>query len=480
VATVYRIHPAIGIARVGNSPTEFFIGPERVGQFPEPPGGFKDSQCRVKRQATRFRIYAHHDDGSVEEITGAVANISWTVHLVNKKATNSTNTEPAADLVIDPGTRTLNGPNQQQLFDTGTISFAGMPVIVPLGEIRSDDQNHLVVLGGFGHSASPQGTGLVDFYNNPDWHDDVSDGPVSATITLLADNSSPPVTGAWVIVAPPKFAPHQDSAITLYDRLLQVMIGGGFVAAASATSYTQHVYPILQRARDTQWVENTAGHHTWPDPVIADADRNAIFARLAAAEMPALKQPAGPPTGRLTAEQLAHMQRWKDGAFTNDWVGIPPPQSTITPDGLDRAALEACVGGAFDPGIEVGGLGVFLMLQSPNYSAAFRLDHALVNPGNVTGTLSCPWQADFHECVEHWWPVAHPNYVTRGGVAGQSWTAGIIGSKADMVDKWNKLGFVVRQGSQHVEVERCDTACIVTGPLCRLLRRCRRFFGWKS
>ena len=236
MATVYRIHPAIGIARVGNSPTEFFIGPERVGQFPEPPGGFKDSQCRVKRQATRFRIYAHHDDGSVEEITSAVANISWTVHLVNKKATNSTNTEPAADLVIDPGTRTLNGPNQQQLFDTGTISFAGMPVIVPLGEIRSDDQNHLVVLGGFGHSASPQGTGLVDFYNNPDWHDDVSDGPVSATITLLADDSSPPVTGAWVIVAPPKFAPHQDSAITLYDRLLQVMIGGGFVAAASATS----------------------------------------------------------------------------------------------------------------------------------------------------------------------------------------------------------------------------------------------------
>jgi hypothetical protein len=28
MATVYRIHPAIGIARVGNHETAFFIGPE--------------------------------------------------------------------------------------------------------------------------------------------------------------------------------------------------------------------------------------------------------------------------------------------------------------------------------------------------------------------------------------------------------------------------------------------------------------------
>jgi hypothetical protein len=27
MATVYKIHPAIGVARVGNSPDEFFIGP---------------------------------------------------------------------------------------------------------------------------------------------------------------------------------------------------------------------------------------------------------------------------------------------------------------------------------------------------------------------------------------------------------------------------------------------------------------------
>jgi len=28
---IYKIHPAIGVARVGNSPTAFFIGPEKPG-----------------------------------------------------------------------------------------------------------------------------------------------------------------------------------------------------------------------------------------------------------------------------------------------------------------------------------------------------------------------------------------------------------------------------------------------------------------
>jgi len=77
MATLYKIHPAIGVARLGNSPDEFFIGPERIGERPNPPGGFKDAQCRVKRQGARFRIFAHHDDGTIEEIADAEADITW-------------------------------------------------------------------------------------------------------------------------------------------------------------------------------------------------------------------------------------------------------------------------------------------------------------------------------------------------------------------------------------------------------------------
>lgn len=466
MATVYKIHPAIGIARVGNAPDEFFVGPERVGERPNPPGGFKDAQCRVKRQAARFRIFAHHDDGTFEEVTDAEADITWTAHVVNSKAANPGrgNTESAGDLTIDPSSRTLSGPNQRQEFNNGVIRFADGPVTtVPLGEIRSDDQNRLLVLGGFGKSASPPGSGFEGFWGNDDWYDDVSDGSITATIRIRATNATPAVVGAWVIVAPPKFAPHQDSVITLYDRLLPVMVGAGHVPMPTTTSYTRDVYPILQRARDTRWVEDVFGGHAWPDPVTSDSLRQAIFARLSL--------PSGGPNdmpdlngsdNRLTQIQYDHMTRWKDNNYTNDWVGVPAPEASVTPEGIDRAALEACVGAAFFPGIEAGGLDPSSrpIINPANFSEAFRLNHAVVQPGGITHTMALPWQADFMACADNWWPVPRPNDVIPQGQSSSVKWARTLSGFGDMVDKWHTLGFVVRQGDQHVEVERCDTATI--------------------
>jgi hypothetical protein len=478
MATVYKIHPAIGIARIGNSPDEFFIGPERIGERPDPSGGFKDSQCRVKRQAARFRIFAHHDNNTVEEITSANAQITWTVHLVNQKAAMAGrgNNEPAADITIDPGPRTLNGPNQRKVFDTGTIKFQGTPATtVPLGEIRTDHENHLLVLGGFGKSASPGGIALSSyFWATQGWYDDISDGSVTATIKLQ-DNSTPTVVGAWVIVAPPKFAPHLDSVITLYDRIFDSMVDGGLIPNPAATSYTQDVYPILQRARDTRWVVNiAAGVMAWPDPVTSDALRTAIFSSLKAPlgggdDMPLIYD-STPPTldDRLTKVQYAHMQRWKDNTYTNDWSGPPAPEAQVSPDGMDRAALEAGVGRAFYPGIEAGGLpGTRPIADASLYSEPFRLNPAKVAPGDITKVMACPWQNDFWQCAgggdgNHWWPVPRPDDVLRNGVT-KSWTddpTGSVASGQDMVDKWSMLGFIVRQGNQYAETARCVTPSI--------------------
>jgi hypothetical protein len=124
---VFRVHPAIGIARVGNS-EEFYLGPETMAGLPMDPsvdtggrdldGGLpiqagtestiissaelRDSAGRMKRQAARFRIYHYPDQnggkesypcGQGEEIAigsvvsgRTVADIVWTVHLANKKA----------------------------------------------------------------------------------------------------------------------------------------------------------------------------------------------------------------------------------------------------------------------------------------------------------------------------------------------------------------------------------------------------------
>ena len=96
--TQFAIHPAIGIARVGNAPTEYFLAPEAPGLLPDPDGpvpgrhadwhpGFKDALGRIKRQACRFRIYGLDADGEVvQEITADDAEITWEVHLAARKA----------------------------------------------------------------------------------------------------------------------------------------------------------------------------------------------------------------------------------------------------------------------------------------------------------------------------------------------------------------------------------------------------------
>lgn len=128
---IFRIHPAIGIARVGNA-EEFYLAPETaageklsaagdMGGLPIKAGtentpiqdtDLRDASGAVKRQAARFRIYHYPDDmvGSYptdegEEVTigsvigdWKVTDITWTVHVANKKLNN---------FVIDDA-----GPNQ--------------------------------------------------------------------------------------------------------------------------------------------------------------------------------------------------------------------------------------------------------------------------------------------------------------------------------------------------------------------------------
>ena len=94
----YEIYPAIGIARVGNAPEAFYIGPETTGGLPlladgQPgafgAGDFRDGEGRIKRQAARFRIFRSANGDAQQEVTldsAEVKEIRWAVHLANKKA----------------------------------------------------------------------------------------------------------------------------------------------------------------------------------------------------------------------------------------------------------------------------------------------------------------------------------------------------------------------------------------------------------
>src|SRR6266571_1199415 len=98
MTTRYRIHPAIGIARMGNSP-DHFIGPETPGVPANWDGSaaefksFRDSSGRILRQGARFRVYEYPDDSDGEDgaprevvVGDEIVDIEWRVHLANRKA----------------------------------------------------------------------------------------------------------------------------------------------------------------------------------------------------------------------------------------------------------------------------------------------------------------------------------------------------------------------------------------------------------
>ena len=80
-----------------------------------------------------------------------------------------------------------------------------MGTTVYLGELRTDEAGRLIVLGGRGKSASFDGTVAITFANNEGWHDDISDGPVTAKVTYQGQKLK--VAPAWVIVGPPNTRP---------------------------------------------------------------------------------------------------------------------------------------------------------------------------------------------------------------------------------------------------------------------------------
>ena len=71
-STIVRaaIHPGIGVARVGNSPEGYYIGPEVLDPPPMTPGELRDPQGALKREAARFRIYGYNAAGDPTRAQG--------------------------------------------------------------------------------------------------------------------------------------------------------------------------------------------------------------------------------------------------------------------------------------------------------------------------------------------------------------------------------------------------------------------------
>lgn len=275
-----KIHPAIGIARVGGSAEGYFIGPEVPHYDGTPPkGGWKDKDGQLLRQVARFRVYGYDDTGNVvgELTPGDSVDLTWRVHVANRKAAwydfdeamdipafdGSQGTPPKqsglrnsgvtdrAQLVNDPGPREIAGRDTRgaKYAFTGGTCFG---IEVPLGELRTDDAGRLLFFSAHGHSASSTEEPAVTFANNTGWYDDVADGPVQATVTIAGKPMT--VEHAWVVVAPPDYAPGVMAVVTMYDVIAEASSHVDPSVKPRVPSFTKHIAPIFTRLVQNQWV----------------------------------------------------------------------------------------------------------------------------------------------------------------------------------------------------------------------------------
>ncbi|MDQ0454834.1 LodA/GoxA family CTQ-dependent oxidase [Rhizobium paknamense] len=494
------IYPAIGIARVGNAPEGYVLGPEVPDPLPVivkdgAPNPYRDKEGRLLPQAARFRIYGVNEDGQiVKELSasGSGADIRWQVHLANRKAAwygfqialdipeaalatpttlrNPTVSDRAA-LVLDAGEHRLHAGHGKQSVDmvAGKFMHQGDPVY--LGRMWCEKDARLLVTGGRGKSASYDKSVAITFGNNEGWHDDVSDGPVTAEV--IFEGAHLPVTPAWIVVAPPNYGPQRKSVRTLWDLMRDVAIKAGTLKQPELPSFTNDLYPIFERMSGLQWVNAgfAAGFgwgspydfssEDWIDRLRNKSPSREEFRRVIknnfrhdetdswspvpwpwlygdAMSYPPAKTPRQHST--LSVTQLAMLDQWVKGEFIDDW-GTAPVYHTFDEvplveqgDVLTRAALDFCLADAFHPGCEM----TWPVRYTTMYMEPFRFKHAPKGwvepglgailtkdgakgpngplggqiPGGITRWMAVPWQTDTASCRSGYTSTYDPNVPT--------------------------------------------------------------------
>jgi len=324
--TTFKIHPSIGISRLGNTDDNFYLSPEQPGALPiacddlgrektDKKGNpvrvssFKDDSdlSKIKKQAARFKVFAYENEQDtvgkeikigekhnfvIESavtaptiVEGKVTDINWTVHLANKKASwyefqetngmqgydsdhplrNPDVTQPdlRRQLIIDPGPLTVNLKNNKGVFakygtetkkkDLSKNKKVAYPQTFPPDDIKPNaidslgtlivneqDKNiRLIVLGGDGNSGSTTTPVITSFVNNDGWFDDISDGPITASIQFsynqisydgdkeiktLVSGSMDVQVPAWVVVGYPRYVPQMEDMITMDEKMYDLFV----------------------------------------------------------------------------------------------------------------------------------------------------------------------------------------------------------------------------------------------------------------
>jgi len=478
------IFPPIGIARIGNS-KKYFLASEIPGVEPETKDGYKDAKGCIKKQAVKFKVYAFDKYGNaLGEITSKNSKINWHVHVANVKSAwyefNNALDLPQAGIPSQPRNRTItereqlaikpapieiNGENVEDCsnrFDDG--EFYGKKV--NLGSVETDNKGRLIFIPGNGESESKDNEPATTFANNEGWHDDTCDGVIRATVEI--DGQLLEANPAMVAVTPPNFGPGLFGVVTMNDVVQDLFIREMDYpdSAAKGVVFYQHIFPILERMTNTQWVNEgfsmLFGHNSPSDFTNhtflkllenpgADAKdiREKVFAWFRDPSSKIFKPQQVPPFygdgfGEykdlpivdlpITQTQYNRLKKWSKGNFTTGELETKKVFEDLTLeeqiDSLNQAPLEECLGGPFHPGIEL----TWPMRVKQMWKAPYRLnvvekgENTVLNfgpllspqialsekgplsksgPGSLTRWLGVPWQTDEASCLSGYNPSTY-------------------------------------------------------------------------
>ena len=478
------IYPPIGIARIGNSP-DYFLASEIPGVEPAVSGGYKDQEGRVKKQAVKFRVFAFDKGGNVlGEITSENSKINWNVHVANIKAAwyefNNALDLPMAGipsqyrnqserdrskLAIRPVPIEICGQNiegDEFTFDDGEFYDKK----VNLGSIKTDDQGRVIFIPGSGDAESKDGLPPTTFANNQGWHDDTCDGIIRARVEIEGKQFE--AKPAMVAVTPPNFAPGLFGVVTMNDVVENLFIKEMDYPNPSQDGvvFYKHIYPILKRMTDTQWVNEgfsmLFGHNSpsdfsnpeflkflenpsdnckntrekvfawFRDPCSKEFEPQQVppfygdgfgeYQGLAIVDLP------------ITQTQYDRLEKWATGDFTTGNIEAKTSFENLDLnekiDALNKAPLEECLGGPFHPGIELTwpmrvksmwespyrlnvveeGENIELYfgpLLSPQIALSANGPLSKSGPGSLTRWLGVPWQTDEASCLSGYNPSTY-------------------------------------------------------------------------
>ena len=431
MSTIYKIHPAVGVARVGpgNQPYDC---PTVAGGLPTiggvPTTAFRDADGKLNPQSAVFQVYAYDsakldDPGTPVQIgKGGVTDINWTVWLANKKACwfkfagpngedgypanhvlrNSKFTGDRQTLVLDPGPKSVSSANAGSAsFDLARADLKKLKPfpVTSLGSIQASTNGELRVTGGPGNSGAAVAR-IKDFANNDGWFDEIADGPVSAKVTVKGKSVDVQVP-AWVLCGPPKFAPQIPNLVTLRDTIYDIAVReqnynpplfkDGKFQDSYRPNFNSEIKPILGRPGLYQWVAQLPKSGTVPHgrlPATPAGAAQFIFSVIRPPDQPnaqiapdgfstympylAGDNPFyGAPAKPAIFLTVTRTQYFLLGQWAKGLVDNGPAKPLPPAIALDYGVLDSCVGGPFVPGIEI----TWISRNPVIYKDPFRINH---------------------------------------------------------------------------------------------------------